>query len=85
MEIPVEILMIDERMFEGFITFKYLLSSSGKIENGFHKFTKGVHIYTIFFSRRVSSRVHVTMFMLQCSCYNVHVREEECIPTGVTE
>ena len=69
MEIPVEILMIDERMFAGFITFKYLLSSSGKIENGFHKTTKGVHIYTIFFSRRVSSHVHVTMFMLQCSCY----------------
>ena len=75
MEIPVEILMMNERMFEGFITFKYLLSSSGKIENGFYKTTKGVHIYTIF----ISSLSRLKKSVFSCSCYNVHVTEEECI------
>ena len=48
MEIPVEILMINERMFKGFITFKYLLLSSGTaVTPVIYKTTTGVHIYTI--------------------------------------
>ena len=80
MEIPVELLMIDERMFEGFITFKYLLSSSGKIEMDF---TNSLKVFT--FTLSSFQEECLLVFMLQCSCYNVHVREEECIPTGVTE